>query len=194
MKKLSGGIIALIIIAIIIITALIAGVSIYNGLAQAREDISASEADIQTQLQRRSDLIPNLVSTVKTYMTHETEIINAVSEARAKMAAGETTEEKLEANEELTTATTKLFAVAENYPELKSSENFTQLQDELAGTENRISAARQKYNEKAADYNKKIISFPKNIFAGIFGFEKANYFNATDEAQKNPDVSDLFND
>lgn len=192
MKKMSGGKIALIVIAILIIVAVIAAISAYNGLAQARETVSSAESDIQTQLQRRADLIPNLVSTVKTYMAHETEVINAVSEARAKMAAGNTTQEQLEANDELTAAVSRLIAVAESYPDLKSSENFISLQDELAGTENRISAARQTYNEKAAEYNKSIVSFPKNIFAGIFGFDKAEYFKAKAGAEDAPNVSDLF--
>lgn len=192
MKKMSGGKIALIVIAVIVIVAVIAAISAYNGLAQARETVSSAESDIQTQLQRRADLIPNLVSTVKTYMAHETEVINAVSEARAKMAAGNTTQEQLAANDELTSAVSRLIAVAESYPELKSSENFRSLQDELAGTENRISAARQTYNEKASEYNKSIVSFPRNIFAGIFGFEKADYFKASEGAETVPDVSDLF--
>ena len=192
MKKLSGGIIALIVIAAIVIIALIFGVSAYNGLAQARESVSSAESNIQTQLQRRADLIPNLVSTVQTYMEHETEVIQAVSDARARMAAGGTTEEQLEANDELTAAVSRLFAVAENYPELKSSENFIQLQDELAGTENRISAARQEYNETAAEYNRSIVSFPRNLIAGIFGFERADYFQADEGAEENPNVSELF--
>lgn len=108
------------------------------------------------------------------------------------MAAGGTTEEQLEANDELTAAVSRLFAVAENYPELKSSENFIQLQDELAGTENRISAARQEYNEIAAEYNRSIVSFPRNLIAGIFGFERADYFQADEGAEENPNVSELF--
>lgn len=192
-KKLSGGIIALIIILAIIVVAIIVGISTYNSLAQNRESITSAESNIQTQLQRRADLIPNLVSTVKTYMEHETEVITAVTEARAKMTGNGSTEEKLAANDELSSALSRLLVVVENYPELKSNENFIQLQDELAGTENRITAARQDYNSKVESYNKDIVSFPKNIFAGLFGFEKAQYFQASENAQQNPDVSDLFN-
>lgn len=190
MKKKTLIILAIVIIVIIALIGTV--ISQYNGLAQSRESITSAESAIQTQLQRRADLIPNLVSTVKTYMEHETEVITAVTEARAKMTGSTTTEQMLEADQQLSSALSRLLVVVENYPELKSNENFIQLQDELAGTENRITAARQDYNSKVEKYNKTLISFPGNIFAGMFGFQKAEYFEATPQAQQTPDVSDLF--
>lgn len=192
-KKLSAGWIVLIVIAALLVIAIIAAVGTYNGLAQKREAVSAAESDIGVQLQRRANLIPNLISTVKVYMEHETEVIDAVTEARAKMTGADSTADKLQADEELSSALSRLLVVVENYPDLKSNQNFIQLQDELAGTENRITASRKDYNEKAQTYNSSIITFPANIFAGIFGFEKAEYFQADEGAQTVPDAGELFN-
>ena len=135
MKK-KGVIIGVIIAVIVIIAVSIIGS--YNGLISLEESANTAYADIQVQLQRRMDLVPNLVNTVKGYATHETEVFTAVSDARAKLAGAGTVEEASEANEELSSALSRLIAISESYPELKSNENFLSLQDELAGTENRI--------------------------------------------------------
>lgn len=144
MKK-KGVIIGVIIAVIVIIAVSIIGS--YNGLISLEESANTAYADIQVQLQRRMDLVPNLVNTVKGYATHETEVFTAVSDARAKLAGAGTVEEASEANEELSSALSRLIAISESYPELKSNENFLSLQDELAGTENRIGVARKDYND-----------------------------------------------
>ena len=143
MKK-KGVIIGVIIAVIVIIAVSIIGS--YNGLISLEESTNTAYSDIQVQLQRRMDLVPNLVNTVKGYAAHETEVFTAVSDARAKLAGAGTVEEASEANEELSSALSRLIAISESYPELKSNENFLSLQDELAGTENRIGVARKDYN------------------------------------------------
>ena len=179
MKK-KGVIIGVIIAVIVIIAVSIIGS--YNGLISLEESTNTAYSDIQVQLQRRMDLVPNLVNTVKGYAAHETEVFTAVSDARAKLAGAGTVEEASEANEELSSALSRLIAISESYPELKSNENFLSLQDELAGTENRIGVARK-------DYNVKIRSFPTNIFANMLGFEKKQQFEADSAAQSAPSVS-----
>lgn len=154
-----------------------------------RRTANTAYADIQVQLQRRMDLVPNLVNTVKGYAAHETEVFTAVSDARAKLAGAGTVEEASEANEELSSALSRLIAISESYPELKSNENFLSLQDELAGTENRIGVARKDYNDAVQKYNVKIRSFPTNIFANMLGFEKKQQFEADSAAQSAPSVS-----
>ena len=184
MKK-KGVIIGVIIAVIVIIAVSIIGS--YNGLISLEESTNTAYSDIQVQLQRRMDLVPNLVNTVKGYAAHETEVFTAVSDARAKLAgAGE---EASEANEELSSALSRLIAISESYPELKSNENFLSLQDELAGTENRIGVARKDYNDAVQKYNVKIRSFPTNIFANMLGFEKKQQFEADSAAQSAPSVS-----
>lgn len=189
MKK-KGVIIGVIIAVIVIIAVSIIGS--YNGLISLEESANTAYADIQVQLQRRMDLVPNLVNTVKGYATHETEVFTAVSDARAKLAGAGTVEEASEANEaneELSSALSRLIAISESYPELKSNENFLSLQDELAGTENRIGVARKDYNDAVQKYNVKIRSFPTNIFANMLGFEKKQQFEADSAAQSAPSVS-----
>lgn len=186
MKK-TGIIIIAVIAVIVIIAGSLAGS--YNSLVNLEEGTSAAYADIQVQLQRRSDLIPNLVNTVKGYAAHETEVYTAVSDARAKLAGASTVEETAAANGELSSALSRLLAISEAYPELKANENFLSLQDELAGTENRVGVARKDYNDKVQQYNVKIRSFPTSILAGMFGFDKKELFAADDNAQSAPSVS-----
>lgn len=186
MKK--GLIVGGIIISIIVIITMIFA-NTYNGLINKQEEVKGKLADISVQLERRADLIPNLVSTVKGYAAHETEVINSITSSREKLLNANSAEEMAEANQELNTALNKLLVIVENYPDLKANTNFIQLQDELAGTENRIAVARQDYNEAVKDYNKAIKSFPKNIIAGMFDFEEKEYFEAKDESNEVPEVS-----
>lgn len=186
MKK--GVIILIVIIAVIAVIA-ISCVGGYNSLVTARENVDNQLAAISTQLQRRNDLIPNIVNTVKGYTSHESEVLGAVSDARARLAGAATTEETAAADSELSGAVSRLLMIAENYPELKADTQFTALTDELAGTENRIAVARKDYNDAARSYNTMIKTFPKVIFANMFGFEKADYFEAAEGADQVPQVS-----
>lgn len=187
MKKKTGIVIAAIAAVIVIIA--VAAINGYNGLIRLENSVDASYADIQVQLQRRNDLIPNLVNTVKGYASHETEVFTAVSDARAKLASASTADETIAADGELSSALGRLLAISEAYPELKSNENFLSLQDELAGTENRIGVARKDYNEVVNNYNIKIRTFPTSIFAGMLGFEKRSLFAASEGAQEVPSVN-----
>ena len=179
----------LIILSVIIAVILIALISSYNGLVSKAEEVDNKFSTIDTQLQRRADLIPNLVNTVKGFASHEEEIINSVTEARIKLAGANTISGKAEADQELTGALNRLMVVVEKYPDLKSSENFIQLSDELAGTENRIATARKDYNDAVKLYNVKIKKFPTNIMAGMFGFETKQYFETSEKAQVVPNVN-----
>lgn len=172
-----------IIILAIIVLVIVLFIGGYNGLVSKSEAVTTSLANLDVMLQRRADLIPNLVNTVKGYMTHETEIIDKITSARAKLTSANTIDEKSSANTDLSNSLNALMLVVENYPDLKSSQNFIQLSDELAGTENRISVARKDYNEAVESYNLAVKKFPNNLLAGMFGFEKADYF-AADEASK----------
>jgi LemA protein len=182
---------ALIIIGIIIVVVLIPYSylkSTYNTLVTMDESVKAAWAQVENQLQRRADLIPNLVETVKGFATQEKEVFIKVTEARSRVAGAGTISEKIEANNQLSSALSRLLVVVERYPELKSNANFIRLQDELAGTENRISVERRRFNEEVRAYNTKIRSFPTNIVAGMFGFEKATFFEVPKEAQAVPKV------
>lgn len=180
---------AVIIIIICMIALLLAGcIGSYNSIVSAEEAVTSSYADIETQLQRRSDLIPNLVNTVKGYMDHEQAVIDSVTASREKLAGADDIKEKADASAELTAAIGDLLVIVENYPDLKANENFIQLQDELAGTENRISTARRDYNDAVRSYNQKIKRIPGVFIASMFGFEKADYFEASEESQEVPDV------
>lgn len=188
-KKSKSWIVVLIIIGVVILLLASTFIGKYNGFVAAKSEVDAKQAAISTQLQRRSDLIPNLVSTVKGYAAHEEKVYTALADARSKLAGAGTVAEMSKANEELSNALSRLLVVVENYPELKANENFTALQDELAGTENRITVARNDYNQVAKEYNVKIQKFPNNIFAGMFGFSAVDYFEAEAGSQKVPEVS-----
>ena len=183
-------ILAVVAVVAILIFAIIASlVGTYNGLVEKQAEVDQKFAQVQTVLQRRSDLIPNLVSTVKGYAAHEESVYTAIADARAALSGAKTPEELSEANGELDSAISRLLVVVENYPDLKASANFTALQDELAGAENRISTERGRYNEAVKEYNTAIRKFPNNIFAGMFGFTAADYFEADEGAQKVPEVN-----
>lgn len=191
MKK--STIIILVVVAIIVIW----GITGYNGLVKAEENVENGWAQVETQYQRRLDLIPNLVSTVKGYAAHEQSTLTGVIEARSKatqitMDPTNLTPEKLaefqKAQGDVSNALGKLLAIRENYPDLKANEQFIGLQAQLEGTENRIAVARKGFNDVANSYNKEIRTFPKNILAGMFGFEKKPYFAADEGAKNAPKV------
>ncbi|MCR5099364.1 MAG: LemA family protein [Lachnospiraceae bacterium] len=178
-----------IIVAIGAVLVLILGfIGGYNNLVNLETGVQEMSANIDTQLQRRADLIPNLVKTVKSYAEHETEVFDAVNEAREHLVNAQSMAEKSAANEEVSAALSRLVAIAENYPDLKSDKLYIDLMDELAGSENRISYAREEYNAAAARYNKAIRRFPGVIFANMFGFEKVEMFEAAEGSEKVPDV------
>lgn len=160
-----------------------------NKLVQQEQEAKQVFANVQVYLQRRNDLIPNLVSSVKGYAKHEEAVFNAVTEARQNMINAKTPEETVQADAALSSAVGRLLAVAEAYPELKANENFLSLQDELAGTENRIAVARKDANEKVTAYNTSIKLFPKNIVAKMFGFKELPLFKADSGAKTAPTVS-----
>lgn len=180
------------VIAVVIIAIVVWGISTSNNLMTLREDVKMQQSQVETTLQRRSDLIPNLVNTVKGYATHEEEVFTEIADARSKLAGSIESgdlDSISESNSELDSALSRLLAITENYPDLKASEQFTALQDELAGTENRINVARQHYNEKVMTYNTTVQRFPTSIIAGIFGYSPAEYFEASEEAQEVPEVN-----
>lgn len=185
MKKSTMVLLGVVAIVIIIIASI--GGS-YNGLVAKKEKVDRELSNIDVQLERRADLIPNLVSTVKGYTSHETEIINKITSARENLLKANTVSEKSAANSELTSALNSLMVVVENYPDLKSSQNFIQLSDELAGTENRIATARRDYNDAVTSYNTAIKTFPTNILANMFGFDKKAYFEADQSKTDAPKV------
>lgn len=191
MKK--STIITIAVIAVIAIWA----ISAYNGLVSMEEKVNGVWSNVETQYQRRADLIPNLVSTVKGYASHEKETLEGVVSARSKATqitvdADGLTEERLQeyqkAQGDVTSALGKLLAITENYPDLKANQNFLELQAQLEGTENRINVARTNFNTAAQEYNTAIRRFPKSIFAAIFGFDKKPYFAASEGADQAPKV------
>jgi LemA protein len=160
----------------------------YNSLVMLDEGVKAAWAQVENQLQRRYDLIPNYVETVKGFAKQEQEVFIKVTEARSKVGGATTVPDKIQANNELSSVLSRLLVVVERYPELKSDQNFLRLQDELAGTENRIAVERRRYNETVKTYNIKVRTFPTNILAGMFGFEKATFFEIPEAAQEVPKV------
>lgn len=186
----------LILIAVVAVLALL-GMSAYNGMVDKQEIATKAWSDVQATYQRRADLIPNLVETVKGYAKHEEETFKAVVEARAKAtqitidpskATAEQLKQFQQAQGELESALGRLIAVSESYPDLKASEQFSNLQAQLEGSENRINEARQKFNAAVTEYNQDIRHFPKSLFAGMFGFDKMEKFEAEAAAQKAPEV------
>lgn len=180
--------IGIIIGVIVLVIGILIGSS-YNDLVSKQEDVKTKYSDISVQLERRADLIPNLVNSVKGYMQHEQSVIDSVTKARENLVNANNPAEAANANNELTTALNNLFVIVENYPELKSNTNFIQLQDELAGTENRIAVARTSYNETVKEYNKTVKRFPKNVIASLMGFEEEAYFEAKETSTEVPNVS-----
>lgn len=187
----------IIIIAVVAVIAIWA-VSMYNGLVTMDESVNSQWANVETQYQRRADLIPNLVNTVKGYASHEKETLEGVVEARSKATqmqvnANDLTPEKLaeyqKAQGAVTSALGKLLAITENYPDLKANQNFLELQAQLEGTENRINVARTNFNNAAQAYNTAIRRFPKSLFASMFGFDKHAYFEAAEGTETAPTVS-----
>ena len=191
---------------IIIIIALLAvlviwGVGAYNGLVSKQEGVEKAVGNVQTAYQKRADLIPNLVATVKNYAEYEAGTLTAVVEARAKatsvtLDANNLTEESLKAfqsaQDQMSSALSRLLVTVEQYPDLKANQNYLDLQSQLEGCENAIANARREFNETARDYNTTVRRFPGNIIAGMFGFDKKPYFEASEGADKAPDVKDLF--
>ncbi|WP_278910831.1 LemA family protein [Leyella stercorea] len=193
MKKNKGLIITVVVIALVALW----GISSYNGLVSMDENVSNSWANVETQYQRRSDLIPNLVNTVKGYAKHESQTLESVMQARSqatqvKIDPSNCTPQQLAAYQkaqgDVTTALGKLLAITENYPDLKANQNFLELQSQLEGTENRINVARKDFNDTAKKYNTSLRRFPRNIIASMFGFEKRAYFEAEAGAEKAPKV------
>lgn len=185
MKKLLGPI-GIIFIILVVIALLF--IPKYNRLVTAEENIDSKWAQVENQLQRRYDLIPNLVESVKGYANHEQEVIANITEARAQMGNASSPEEQAVANDALTGALSRLLVVVENYPNLKADANFRQLMDELAGTENRLAVAREDYNNEVQQFNKHVKRFPGNLIAGMFGFEQKEYFKAAAGADKAPSI------
>jgi LemA protein len=186
-----------IIILVVAVVAIIWGVTSYNGLVKMDEGVGTAWSNVENQYQRRADLIPNLVNTVKGYAAHEKETLDAVVTARTRATqmtvnADDLTPEKLQAYQkaqgEVGSALGRLLAITENYPDLKANQNFLELQAQLEGTENRISVERRNFNEAAKSYNTAIRTFPRNLLAGMFGFEKRPYFEAEEGASKAPEV------
>lgn len=172
----------------IIVLLVIVLVAIYNGLVRDRNRVDNAWSQVDVQLKRRYDLIPNLVETVKGYASHEQQTFERVTEARSAAQSAQTPGEQAEAENFLTSALRQLFAVAEAYPELRASENFQGLQAELSETENKIAVSRQIYNDTVLSYNNKVQQVPTNIVASMFGFDEREFFEAGDEAEEAPAV------
>lgn len=184
--------IGLIILIIVVLLAFWIGgtfVGHRNEMVRKRETVNAAWSQVDVVLQRRSDLIPNLVQTVKGFATHEEKVFGDIANARAAMAGAKTPQEKIAANGQLDSALSRLLVVVENYPQLRSNENFLRLQDELAGTENRIAIERRRYNETVQDYNTYISLFPNNLVASFSGFTRNDaYFKTEEGARQAPKV------
>ncbi len=196
--KSRGCLIALVIVAVIAVIAVMWGMGVYNSLVGLDESVRSAWSQVESQYQRRADLIPNLVNTVKGYAQQEKDVLLGVTEARAKVGQLTVTKDVLEdpnafskfqaAQDQLSGALSRLLAVAENYPNLKSNENFLALQTQLEGTENRITVERQRYNQSVQVYNTTIRRFPGSLIAGFTGFRDKQYFKAKEGAENAPEV------
>lgn len=194
MKK---GLIITLVILFVILIFILQGIGMYNSLVKSEEAVNAQWANVENVYQRRADLIPNLVNTVKGYANFEQKTLTDVIEARAKATSVQINPERLDeaslqkfqaAQDGLSSALARLMVVVERYPELKANQNFLELQSQIEGTENRIAVERRKFNEMAQAYNTNIRTFPRNIFASMFGFEKKAYFQAAEGAETAPKV------
>jgi len=177
----------IIVVAIVVILVLVS-ISAYNKMVSLTATVDESWAQVENQLQRRYDLIPNLVETAKGYMKYEQDTLIAVTKARASVGQAQTIDEKINANNQLEGALSRLLVVFEKYPDLKANENFVTLMAELSGTENRIAVERQRYNQKVREYNTYIKRFPNVIIASLFNFKEKPYFKAANEASEAPKV------
>ncbi len=178
----------LIVVIVILILLAMPLIGTYNSLVSLEQNVNNSESNIETQLQRRSDLIPNLVNTVKGYATQEKDIFTQIADARSKLAGAQNVTDRANADAQLSSALSRLLVVVENYPDLKSNQNFRDLTVELEGTENRIAVARQDYNKAVTQYNTKRRKFPNNIVSSLFAFEEKALYKASEGAQEVPKV------
>ena len=184
MKK--KGIIVLIVIAVFVIGIVSWYINTRNGIIQLDETINQTMSEIDNQLQRRSDLIPNFVNTVRGYAAHEQEVFDNIAQSRARLAGAGTVEEKAAGYNDMQSAMSRLLVIVEQYPDLKANQNFIALQDELAGTENRIAVARQRYNNSVGSFNIRIRTFPGSLIAGNMGFTQRAYFEIAEAARQVP--------
>lgn len=167
-------------------------VGAYNSFVSIEENVNNKWANVQSAYQRRADLIPNLVATVKAYSDYEGDVLNEITKARASIGNAKTPSELASADQELSSALSRLLVVVENYPELKANQNYLDLQAQLEGTENRIKVERDLFNNAVKEYNTKIRKFPSNIIAGMFGFKQKDYFEADSGSEKAPNVKEMF--
>jgi len=174
--------------AIALLCVMVTGGCGYNSMVALRESVEAAWAQVENQLQRRNDLIPNLVEVTKGYATHEREIFEHIADARARMLASGSRDDKIAAANEMTSALGRLLAIAENYPQLKADAQFARLSDELAGTENRIAVERMRYNDAVREFNTTVKSIPTSLYAKFLGFEAQKYFEAPEDAKRVPKV------
>ena len=179
----------LIALAVVIAIVAVGTISVYNSIVSKHEMITAKWAQVENQLQRRNDLIPNLVNTVKGYAAHEKTVFEDVTRARSQWSNAATVDDKVKAASSMDSAIARLLLVVENYPTLKADQTFLRLMDELSGTENRIAVERMRYNEAVQDYNITVRTFPGNVVAGLFGYKPATaYFKAEEKAKSVPEV------
>ena len=186
-----GTIIGLVILAAVlflIFVLVVSTIGMYNSLVGKDVEVEKSWSEVENQLQRRNDLIPNYVETVKGYATHEKELFTNIANARAKLAGATTVPDKISAANEMSGFLSRLLVIVENYPQLKANENFMKLQDELAGTENRIATARTRYNQAVQAFNTTVRKFPSNLIAGMFNFQAKEFFEAPEAAKAVPQV------
>lgn len=186
-----GALIGIGIVAVLLVLIIVGAIFIivpYNRLTRLDVETQNSWAEIDNMLQRRNDLIPNYVATVQGYATHEKELFEHIADARARLAGAANVEDKGNASNELSGLLSRLLVIVENYPQLKANENFMKLQDELAGTENRLAVSRTRYNQAVREYNTAIRVFPSNLIAGLFGFSGKQFFEAPEAAKQVPQV------